>query len=111
MSEITHLLIHTVDVQRNTPVSLGEGKFRDEFNMLHAGMAFRVAAMSASEITTAQQLKTYSTHNGYGEPGIDIARGDRVVHGSDVYHVTAVLIPSVQTHHTKVTLQKIDKGK
>jgi len=117
MSRVTHLLIHTVDIQRIMRVSQGRGVFTDVPTTVLYGVAFRVAGASSTEKTKAEQLKTYASHVGYGEPDLDIQRGDVVVNviredgtmDPSNYRVTGEVPPSIR-HHTKVLMEEIQKG-
>ena len=114
---VTHLLIHRATVQRNSPVDLGKGKWQDNYVAIATNIRFRFSGNSGSEVTTGDQLKTYTQYNGYAEPGQDIQRGDYVVGitredgtvDPRSYRVTGVVPPS-KRHHTKVTLEEIQKG-
>lgn len=114
---VTHLLIHTVTVQRNTPVNQGAGRFLDEYADLHVGIPFRIAGNQSQERYTGDQQNTLVTHLGYGEPGLDIKRDDHITNvvrddGSAdpaLYRVVGTVPPS-KTHHTKVLLEQIARG-
>lgn len=114
---VTHLLIHTVDVQRSTPTSVGKGKWRDSYVPHLSQIQFRISGMSASERINAQQENSPAQYVGYSEPGIDIKRDDIVTNitredgtsDPNEYRVTGNVSPSI-AHHTKVLLERIDKG-
>jgi len=114
MSEVTHLLIHTVDVQRTTRTNQGHGRWLDVPTPLHTDMAFRISSLSAAEREVAEQLKTYATHAGYAEPDSNIARGDLILPSSfpwegRTFRVVARIDPS-KPHHVKVLLELIQQG-
>jgi hypothetical protein len=114
---VTHLLIHTATVERNTPIDIGQGKWRDNYAPLHTNIRFRISGLSASERRTADQLKTYAEFAGYAEPGLDIKKNDQVTgvvreDGSvdpNTYQVMGDVQPSI-AHHTKVLLRVIKLG-
>jgi len=108
-TSVTHLLIHTVSTYRNAQHEVSAGRWEKEPTLHLSNIAFRVAGASGAERQTAQQLKTYATHAGYGEPDIDIKRDDIVVKDGVSYRVVALVLPSI-AHHTKVLLEEIQRG-
>lgn len=116
MSRVTHLLIHRVTLTRNAPVDMGAGRFKDNFVVIGEDVPFRLSQLAGAERVVAQQRLTYQNYNGYGEPTLDIVRGDVVIDVAGAigpagteYRVMDVTRPSI-AHHTKTTLERIEKS-
>lgn len=111
-TSIDHLLVHRADVKRISPVDLGNGRYRDDYDLHLAGILFRLSMGTASEVVNGDQWRTKYVPVGYLQPGVDIQRMDIVTNivlddgtvDTRQYRVTGVNRPSLQ-HHTKVILE------
>ena len=95
------LLNTSATIRRNTPVSLGRGRYRDAFANLATAVPCRRRPAGGREITQAEQEKTRISDVFYFLPTVDVRRTDQIVIGSDTWEVTMVLDPS-ELHHRKV---------
>lgn len=117
MSRVSHLLIHTCDIQRKTRTQVSPGKWQETYATVYSNVRCRVFCASATERMAAQRLETLTSDTGYLEPDQDIVRDDQLanVRREDGtvdpvnYRVTGVNKPSI-AHHTKLGLQNIARG-
>lgn len=114
MSQITHLLVDTCNLQRKVPVSLGGGRFREDYTTF-ATPAVRISSSrGGSERTPAEQQVTYAYFVGYFEPDQDVKRDDKLIvlsgtHEGRMFRVMGTTDPSL-VHHRRVTLEEIQRG-
>jgi hypothetical protein len=114
--DISHLLVHRADVERIVPVSLGNGRYRDDYAAHLSGIKFRLSQGSSSEQTEGQQWITRYGPVGYALPDADIKRMDIVTNivredgttDTERYRVTGVHRPSL-TQHIRIGLEVVQK--
>lgn len=75
MSAITHWLNTSLVVWRPSLVADGSGGFTETLASQGA-QSFKVDQSSAAEQTVAQQAGANHTHSIFGEPDVDVKRGD-----------------------------------
>lgn len=106
ISSVTHLLIHTVSIYRQSEQSVGKGRWQNNLVPIAVNIRGRIWTSSASEPVIADERKTYNSPVGYLEPDQDVAPEDYIVKDGVYFRVVAVTPPSI-AHHTRVLLERI----
>jgi hypothetical protein len=109
MSRVTHLLIDTVSIYRESELEKGRGRWQDNLVPLALNIRGRIWTMSAQEQVVGQQRKTYNAPVAYLEPDQDVAPEDYIERSGEWYRVVAVTPPSIP-HHTRLVLELIMRG-
>ncbi len=106
---IGHLLIHTVDIQRSTPVDNGHGGFDEVFKSIGI-VAGRVSPASAKDLAVVGKEESRVTHAIYLAPKQDVTIGDKILFDSRTFHVrTPNIEPSIPIYK-KVLAEEIQEA-
>ncbi len=107
MSRVTHLLIHTVDVQRVGRVADGEGGFTESLSTAVSGIRARIGAPSSSDLNVASRDQTKLTDTMIFEFEDDVRHGDTIDWDGTGYEVLSVVRGS-EPYFRKALLERIE---
>lgn len=99
---INHLLNVTVAIQRNKPVSDGQGGHTTTF-ATQSTVKTRRFSVSGRDVTIADQERGRVTDKFYFNPGVDVRPQDQLVIGLQKWQVLVVKAPSEAEFFTVLT--------
>lgn len=87
MTDISHLFIHAISLQRSTPVADGKGGQAHAYAEVEALLG-RINPATQRDIQFAGQNRAEATHAAYLPSGTDVRIDDRLVFDSRLFRVT-----------------------
>ncbi len=106
---IGHLLVHSIDIQRSTPVDDGQGGFKDAFISVKK-LNGRVWPASSRDMMLAGQNQSRVTHAVIFPTDTDVRIDDQLIFDSRTFTVKVrEITPSIPIYH-KVLAEEIQIG-
>lgn len=106
---IGHLLVHSIDIQRSTPVDDGQGGFEEAFASVEVTNG-RVWPASHKDLMLAGQNQSRVTHAVLFPPNTDVRIDDQLVFDGRQFTVKIrEITPSIPIYH-KVLAEEIQIG-
>lgn len=106
---IGHLLIHSIDIQRSTPIDDGQGGSKQVFQSVGV-VKGRVWPANSKDMMVAGQNQSRVTHAVIFNPGTDVRIDDQLVFDSRLFDVKVrEITPSIPIYH-KVLAEEIQIG-
>jgi SPP1 family predicted phage head-tail adaptor len=106
---IGHLLIHSIDIQRSTPIDDGQGGSEEVFQSVGV-VRGRVWPANHKDLMVAGQDQSRVTHAVIFKPGTDVRIDDQLVFDSRQFNVKVrEITPSIPIYH-KVLAEEIQIG-
>lgn len=106
---IGHLLIHSVDVQRSTPVDNGHGGFDEVYKSVFITRG-RVYPVKARDLAIAGKEESRVTHVIYFQPKIDVRIGDEMVFDGRRFRLRVKNITPSIAIYQKTMVEEIQEG-
>lgn len=110
--DITRYLIDTVNIERDTRLDLGHGRFEQKYTPLYTGIPARLFLLQPLESMIGDQRKTYTRGTLYLEPSrSDVRHEDHILPQTGAcagrkFRVTASQDPSIN-YYRKLMIEEL----
>lgn len=109
MRSISHLLIHSTQIQRNTPVSNNRGGFEDNFSTVQT-LKGRFWPVSYKDLQIAGLNQARATHSWVGPKNTDIRVDDELIWDGRTFIVRVSNLRASINIYSKAIVEEVQRA-